>query len=40
VLHHLGVSGATELLADDAGLSAPLRQRVRDLVREIAIGCG
>src|SRR5207302_1551507 len=30
VLNHLGISGATELLADYASLSALLRQRVRD----------
>jgi len=35
-LTDLGVSGATELLRDFAGLSPALRGRVRDLVREIA----
>jgi len=36
ILTDLGVSGATDLLRDFAGLSPALRGRVRDLVREIA----
>jgi transcriptional regulator with XRE-family HTH domain len=36
LLTDLGVSGATDLLRDFAGLSPALRGRVRDLVREIA----
>jgi transcriptional regulator with XRE-family HTH domain len=36
ILTDLGVSGATDLLRDFAGLNPALRGRVRDLVREIA----
>jgi transcriptional regulator with XRE-family HTH domain len=36
ILTDLGVSGATDLLRDFAGLGPALRGRVRDLVREIA----
>ena len=36
LLTDLGISGATDLLRDFAGLSPALRGRVRDLVREIA----
>jgi transcriptional regulator with XRE-family HTH domain len=36
LLTDLGISGATDLLRDFAGLSPAMRGRVRDLVREIA----
>jgi len=39
-LTNLGVSGATDLLEDFARLTPQLRHRVRDLVREMASGCG
>jgi transcriptional regulator with XRE-family HTH domain len=40
LLTNLGVSGATELIEDFARLSPQLRHRVRDLVRDMANGCG
>jgi transcriptional regulator with XRE-family HTH domain len=40
LLTNLGISGATELIEDFARLSPQLRNRVRDLVRDMANSCG